>query len=431
MHSAIITTIENFESIKGADRIVSAGVSNGSVELARVVVSKDHREGEAGLYFMPDLQLTDEYALNNDLLPRYDEEGNKIGGGYFSKNLRVTAQKFKGVRSEGIWMPLSSTEYAYGHGAANKSLAHHYSLGAEVNSINGHEICHKYINPATKVMIAGNSNKVLKVDVDFPTHRDTAQLIHVISSIPQGAQIFLSEKIHGTSHRKGNVKITKSRKVWQTLLNRLNSNWYPESEYGIVHGTRRVLIWAGKEGFYGSNAFRYAATAAGELNTDEIVYGEIVGYCNGKPVMSPHSTEGYKDLKSKYGAVITYHYGQDPDTCKFYVYNIKQKRNGVWVDIPYAEMMLRAIELGYAYTPAIDVFTYDGNEATLFEKVKKLAEGDSTSVSSTYTDKHLSEGIVIRVEYNDRVDFYKYKSYGFKLLEGIVKEDVVDMEDAS
>lgn len=43
-----------------------------------------------------------------------------------------------------------------------------------------------------------------------------------------------------------------------------------------------------------------------------------------------------------------------------------------------------------------------------------------------------SEGTVVRVEYNGLVRFYKYKSFAFKVMEGIIKEqDVIDPEEIS
>jgi len=47
---------------------------------------------------------------------------------------------------------------------------------------------------------------------------------------------------------------------------------------------------------------------------------------------------------------------------------------------------------------------------------------------------HINEGVVIRVDSGKLIpDFYKYKTFPFKLMEGIVKENpnFVDVEDAS
>ena len=52
-------------------------------------------------------------------------------------------------------------------------------------------------------------------------------------------------------------------------------------------------------------------------------------------------------------------------------------------------------------------------------------------MNSKYSNEHPSEGVVIRVDHNGISNWYKHKSYGFRLLEGIVRDTTVDIEEIS
>lgn len=428
----MITKLVDIQAIKGADRIVSAGVHNGAVVIARVIVGINHTEGEVGIYFAPDLQLSEEFCRENDLIARYDEEGKKIGGGYFNDKRRVTAQRFRGVRSEGLWMPMKSMSYI------DSFVQHPFKLGDLITDVDGHELCKRYISEAVARARASNSksSKIEKAVLDFPKHRDTAQLIHEIANIPVGSRITFSEKLHGTSHRKGKPKVAIElawyKKVINYLARFINKRPFATEEYQIVHGTRNVIISAGKIGFHGAEDFRYAATAGGDLYGDEIIYGEIVGYANGKSIMPVHATKDVKEIAKKYGESVVYHYGNSPNACTFYVYRITQKMNGVWTDLSFGAMAARATELGYKFvTPIHRIESYDGDAEALMAVVKNLAETEGTYAQSIYAD-HPAEGIVLHVETPNGMKYaLKYKSFGFKVMEGIAPAPDEDMESLS
>ncbi len=435
---AQITTLTNIAPITGADFIVSAGVWNGVAEIARVVVNKKEVEGSLGIYFAPDLQLSEQYCAANDLIARFDDQGKKIGGGYFDHRRRVISQKFKKVRSDGLWMPIESLKPFYAKETDFVKFAQSAEVGVEFDTVKDgfkdYKICEKYLTPQTLKAMRRGMPALPKVD--FPRHIDTAQLIHSIGQIPTGATLYISRKLHGTSHRKGNVLTEQKRNWWQKLAHRVarlfNIGIYMPHAFEIVHGTRNVVIHAGKVGFHGSEDFRYAATAAKDLHPNEMVYGEIVGYANGAQIMPSHSTKDLKDVRAVYGDTITYTYGCEPNTCKFYVYRITQKRNGYWQDLPYNEMVIRCAELGYDYIPAEWVVTYDGNAQKLMDMVTHIAEAEGTFTRSTYGN-HIEEGVVIRVEHEGSVTFMKYKSFAFKVMEGIAKLDdsYTDLEETS
>jgi hypothetical protein len=141
--------IGSVSDIPGADRIQSANVLGNTV-----VVSKQNNVGELGLYFECDGKLSLEFLKANDLIAYKDEFGNKKGG-FFDESGRVRAQKFKGVKSDGFWCPLSFLDFA---GVDLTFLKEHDTL----DCLNGIPICEKYITKATQKAANANGNKQQK-----------------------------------------------------------------------------------------------------------------------------------------------------------------------------------------------------------------------------------------------------------------------------
>lgn len=102
MYKAIIAKIDSIEPIEGADRIVKASILG-----SNVVVSSDTKEGTMGIFFGVDGQLSEEYATRNNLIRKKDADGNNIGG-FLEDNRRIRCLKLKGVKSDGLFMPIDS-----------------------------------------------------------------------------------------------------------------------------------------------------------------------------------------------------------------------------------------------------------------------------------------------------------------------------------
>lgn len=417
MHEAIVTRIKNKRKIEGADRIVSAEVWT-DVFLANVVVSIDTPDHALGVYFEPNLQVSEIYAEKNDLVARFDDEGKKIGGGYFDHRRKVEAKKFKGVRSEGLWMPIESLYFT---GKTD------FSVGQKFNVVNGFEICTKYYTPGTKEKLVFSERKVKQSGpFDFPKHVDTEN-IRFAEYIPSGAKFFITEKLHGTSHRVGMVR----RRFKNKLLNAIFARFPFLNRPKLVHGTRNMVLSSGDHiGFHGKERFRFDVVGKPKLIEDEILYGEIVGYANGKPIMAPHDTKEYREVRSLYGPQIIYHYGED-NTCAFYVYRITRKKNGVWYDVPYEDMIMRCEQLGLKTPPLLSFGIVESKEQ-LLEHARNIADGSQGFFESKLA-RHPAEGVVVRIDHEGKSWYYKYKSFAFLVMEGVrTREDqFVDAEDVA
>jgi hypothetical protein len=84
MHCGYVTTLKNVRPHSNADRLLLADCFGNTV-----CVSTDYSEGQVGIYFPTDLQLSTEFCQANNLLRLRDENGHSIpGGGYMDPDKR-------------------------------------------------------------------------------------------------------------------------------------------------------------------------------------------------------------------------------------------------------------------------------------------------------------------------------------------------------
>lgn len=387
----------------------------------RVIVGPETVDGELYAFFDCDGQLSEQYAKANDLVRRKDESGNNAGG-FFEENRRVRAQPFRGVRSEGFAMPLSSFEFT-GYDISK------LKEGDQFEELNGVPIAEKYFTRATKEAQARNNFTVNPLKAAFPQHYDTVQYRY--AHIEQGSLIIISEKEHGTSVRYGKVTVERQRTdLLSKILSRLGLRRLEQRGLEYVLGTRRAILdgkeYTYKGGYYG-NGEPYSIAPRklyNRLKDDEIIYGEVVGYCDNGSALFTHSLDKLPDLKKQYGSPITYSYGCVPGQARLRVYRITQAGR----ELTWFEVEKRCEELGVELVTEVHRFVYDGNKDSLDAEIQKHLEG-----SSLVDDTHIREGVCVRVEHKNGIKVYKEKSYSFKLAEGIVKDnaDYVDAEEVS
>lgn len=438
-YEAIICRVTNVRKHPNGDRIQLANAQG-----CQVVVGLDVQEGDLGVFFPIDGQLSIEYATANDLVASVDAEGNRTGG-FFDKQRRVRAQNFRGEKSEGYWASLSSFMFlGYIDTYVTESMTYAttpiFKVGDRFTDVCGVPICNKYFTLATlaRAQLSGQG-KLAKSNKFFAKHIDTEQLKYHIDEIPDGSVIHLTTKLHGTSHRVG--RVLEKSSLPQTRLQRLLRRPVKHTEdYAILNGTRNVVLSglaSGKlGGYYGSDEFRYNAVRdwSEYLHDGEIVYGEIVGYTtSGQSIMGAHKTDSLKAIKKQYGPSITYKYGQLEGTCKFYCYRItKVGSDGNVVELTWPQVKQRCKSLGVSHVPdevGGTFMHYATFKDALLEKVSEIIERPSVLDSS-----HIEEGVVVRSEQPDgQTNFYKVKSFTFGVMEGYIKDDssYVDTEEVA
>jgi hypothetical protein len=422
-YKLIIGKIESLSPIEGADRIKKAIVYGNEV-----VVGLDYKLDQIVCFAPVDGIFEDEFCVKNDLYPIFDDNGKKIGGGFFDRNKpRIRAQKFKSVKSSGFAFPLSFLEYT-GYDLTK------LKVGEQFDELNGRKICSKYVSLSTQRAGARNKTKKNKILTHcFPEHVETEQFKFNANLIKKGDLITISSKTHGTSARFS-YTYTESQNPIVNFLAKYLPIKTKNLEYLV--GTRRVILEKeGKSTYYGNEEFRYKHLnlVKTRLNPGEIIYGELVGYTtDGKKIMDDHETKETKDKEfiKKYGNTISYTYGCMPGECEFYVYRIQKiDENGNAIDLTWPQVKKRCVELGLKYVVEIESFIYDGNIRDLQELVNKHTDGPDLIDSNIHR-----EGVVIRVDNENTTPlFLKNKSFYFGLMEGYIKsnDNYVDMEESS
>lgn len=435
-YNAIVAEVTNLREHSNADRLQLATILG-----SQVVLGLEHYEGERVVYFPTDGILSDEYCKKNELYPVYDEEGKRIGGGFFTPGkARVRTQNFRGEKSDGFVATVDSLAYT-GYDLSK------LSIGAQFSELNGHKICEKYFSPATVRAMNAGGKKARKANVMFPKHVDTEQWAYNKEYIKPGTVCYITEKTHGTSARYGMALVERSESGIKARLRRLLGRPAKE-DWELLTGTRNVVLSASSGvGFYGDDTFRYkiAERLEGNLRHGEIIYGEIVGWASeATPIMPKASTKDlqknkwFKDIfHGEVPTEIEYNYGCARGECEFYVYRIAHSdTSGNVIELSWPQVRTRCSELGLKIVPDI-ASVYIPDEEELFEdNMRVLTEHMEFDLDrlSRIDHSHIQEGVCVRLEQADgTVKYLKNKSYSFKSLEGIIKTDdsYVDMEESS
>ena len=453
-HCGYITTLNNVRPHPNADRLVLATCFNSTV-----CVAKDqYFEGQVGIYFETDLQLSMEYCEKNGLLAVY-ENGVNVSGGYMDPAKRnVRAIKLRGEQSDGLFMPLASLDYT---GANLDEL----KPGDQITVLNGHEICRKYIPRSnTPRTVAGGAGKRVKrrakrsIAPTFFEHKDTEQLQYYLDQFKPGDYVEITRKLHGTSGRTAYVKTFKGMKrtFWDWLFRREGEAIY---DWGIVSGTRRTVMDTFDGGFYGSNLFRkqYHDFFDGKLLKGETVYYEIVGFTHeGKSIMGQCSNKKLNDKEfvKQYGDTTTFSYGCNPwglcasaqsnpdynvPVSRMFVYRMTMtNEDGEVVEYTPDQVRHRCMYMGADFVPVEwsglipeHPGSKDDPTITAGEWILKKAE-QFYDGPEPLDPTHIREGVVVRIINRPTFTAYKHKNFSFKVLEGIIKDTATapDMEEA-
>lgn len=399
--------------------------------------------GEIGIYFPTDGQLSEEYCKENNLVRVKDENGNNIGGYMDPDKRNVTTIRLRGEKSDGLFMPLSSVVYT---GVNLDEL----NVGDMIDTLNGHEICRKYIPRGKKRNHSGTPKaKKVKVNVAplFAEHADTEQLAYNLSAFKPGDLVEITLKMHGTSQRTAHLPVFKgykdtfAMKVRNAIGNKLSKTYKevhgePVYEYGYVSGTRRTVLKSFDAGFYGSDEFRrpHAEAFEGKLLKGESVYYEVVGFAGSeRPIMATvdNKKTADKEFIKKYGKTTTFSYGCEAPNSDCYVYRMTMtNEDGDVVEYTPDYMRYRCEQMGVKTVPVFWTgFIPEDENADEFILAKAEEFFDGTDpVGKT----HVREGVVCRILNRPKFAAYKHKNFAFKCLEGIAKAnaEAPDMEEA-
>jgi len=403
-NNALVVRLENVRPHPNADRLKLATVVGD-----QVVVGLDAKDGDLMVYFDSNLRLSPEYLSHNNLYSNPELNADTSVKGYFGKNGRVRAQRFRGEMSNGYVASVASI-HTLVESINNTGVAEYLEVGDEFTHVNGVKICEKYVVPHRTPGAPGSRKKRVREPVSemFWKHWDTKHLLRESHRIPNGT-LYIEEKIHGTSARTGNMLFKTQRPWWKFWAPKVTEEWR------VVSGTRRVdHIGAHIPGVRKEIEEKLAP----HLRKGEQVYYEIFGH-------------------SKTGAEIQsgFSYGCKASEYRVILYRVTiTTPDGFCVDLPREMVYHRAVELGLECPPLlgeghfindwiVDLFD---SEPWSLNDLKQLTEGKSVLDADT-----IREGIVVWFEDEyGRWSCLKLKSDEFLLKEDKQREKGIgDVED--
>jgi RNA ligase. len=298
---AAVIRVAALVDLEGLDNLVAIQMFG-----MQALVSKDVQVGDVGVLFSTEVQLSEDFARENNLHRHNNLNDDPTQTGYLEDSRRVKAIKLRGHRSDSLFMPLDAFKYL-------KVKPTDFNVGDVFDSINGHEVLRKYQIKEPGIN-KGPQAKIRRVDLKvFPLHIDSENYWRNADKVPQDAPVAITQKLHGTSVRYGKVPVADDLTWFQKLKAKLRLKVGTTNSYKFVVGSRMVVksidyeaASAGKQHFYAEDLWSQYAK---EHKLDELipegylVYGELLGFTpDGKPIQKDYTY----DLPEKTAELYVY-----------------------------------------------------------------------------------------------------------------------------
>lgn len=300
-YAAVVVAIAAITVLDNCDNVVGTPLLG-----FQAIVGKDTAVGDLGIVLPAECQVSEEFARRNNLHRHGNLNDDESAKGYLEDNRRVKALKFRGHRSDCLFMPLASLGFT---GADLGQL----KPGDAFDKLNGHDICTKYVvrrKSDSRVKAGARQEKVFRrVDEKMlPEHYETGNFFRNQDTIKPGTRVIVTQKLHGTSIRVGNTIVKRKLRLRERIAARLGVQ-VQQTTFDNVYGSRKVIKDANnpyQNHFYGSDIWsEEGARLNGLVPENFIVYGELVGWTkDGAPIQ-----KGYT-------------YQVPPGTCELYVYRV-------------------------------------------------------------------------------------------------------------
>lgn len=434
-YAANVVKIDTLIPLDNCDNVQHASIYGNLV-----IVSKEVKKGDMGIFFPVETRIENEFLHHNNLHREGKLNKDQSAKGFFEDNGRVKAITFRGHNSAGFFIPLTSLAFT---GYAIEDLKERDCF----DELNGKEICRKYFikknhtpqEQKERSKKGGKTRKVnILIDGQFKLHVDTAQLGKNVFKIKQDTLISITNKLHGTSFVSSNILCKKPLSFWDNVGKKLGFS-IVDTEYKNIYSSRKVIknsnLTEGNH-YYSEDVWGKANDKIKDLLSEGMtVYGEIVGY----------TTDGKMIQKG-------YDYGCQPGTFEIYIYRITEtnikgkvfeysaKQVQLWCNLNGIKAvpeffygrsvdLLPATEKGLSEVSDNDL-TFQENFMAFLKK--EYLEKPCSSCAHDVPD----EGIVLRIEDTLDIEPFKLKSFSFlkretKMLdsgEGDIESDETESE---
>lgn len=423
-YCATVVEIKNLIELTGCDNIQGSTIFGNSI-----IISKNIKIGDVGIYFPAETQLSGQYVKENNLYRDNTKNIDINCKGYLDDNRRIRTMKMRGSQSCGLFMSLESLAYCI-----DKSKL---KIGDTFDKINNVEICKKYKIPLQKEALPGTKKqrKSIKqskiIEGQFRFHQDTNQFAKNIHKFSTRDIISITYKIHGTSVVISNVLCKKPLSIFYILLKKLGIKII-DYNYDNLYSSRKVIKnsnFDSAESYYDVDIWGLANhKIKNHLLNGMTIYAEVVGFLpNNKPIQ-----QGYD-----YGCISGDH--------EIYIYRITYTNvSGDVFEFSSKQTDEWCKEHGLNYVPKLyygrvgDIFKRDDNSfVNAYDENKTFHDNLLYILQKRYLEKDCfmcknsvpAEGVVIRRECN-YFDAYKLKSFKFlkRETENLDKK-IIDIEE--
>lgn len=331
-YAATVVSIKTITSLETCDNVVGTPIFG-----FQAIVGKDTEPGDLGIIFPAETQLSDEFCYENNLYRHGDKNKNEGAKGYIEDNRRVRAVKFRGHRSDCLFMPLTSLSYIKGLDIDD------LKEGDTFDTLLDHEICRKYVVklPRAQTQLEKNKLKFKRVDTKFmPEHYDSDNYWRNQHVIPEGKEIIVTQKLHGTSIRVGNTIVRRKISAFERFLKRIGIKVL-ETEFDYVFGSRKVIKDVNnphQNHFYGVDIYsEEGKKLEGVIPEGFILFGELVGWTSEGSPIQKHYT-----------------YRVPEKTCDLYIYRVAHVNpQGMVTDLAWDQVKEFCRDRGLKHVPEL------------------------------------------------------------------------------
>ncbi|AOY11945.1 RNA ligase [Mycobacterium phage Adnama] len=364
-YAAQVVRVPATLELKGLDNLVGVPVLG-----CQALTQRDTKEGDLRIAFTVETQLSTDYAHYNNLFRDAERNEDPNETGYLENHRRIKAMKLRGHKSSALLMPLESVAWT---GVDPSELQE----GDTFDTLNGHEICRKYELPV-KHTHGAKASKVQRAfkRVDskvFPEHLDTDNFFRSAHLLEAGREVVVTQKLHGTSIRVGNVPVLRQKKWLERLINRWVKT--PDYEFDVVYGSRKVIKDVNNPNqnhYYQSDIWtEYGKKIAALIPEGFIVYGELIGWTpDGQPIQ-----KGYT-------------YDVPRGEAHLYVYRVAHiNSQGHLSDLSWDGVKQFCQVRGLKWTPEMDRVSFGGADPE-YPSIEELTQYITQAMDMRYADHY-------------------------------------------